>query len=219
MENYTYIQTEPFLVKIHQELAVPSFLSVLLKQSSARHDHLCPRQVLGVRMGLAGLAAIGLEAPMPHKAALVILETDGCFADGIEVSTGATVGHRTLRVKDFGKIAAVFANVQTGKAVRLAPQLGVRERARLYAPQVKNKYYSQLKGYQVMPVAELFSFEEVVLEPSLKAILSRPGLRAKCARCGEEIINGRQIRVEAGILCAACAGTSYYRKNGWPGKG
>ncbi len=51
-----------------------SKLSSLLKQSSARHAHLCPRQVLGVRIGLAGLAAIGLETPMPHKAALVFIE-------------------------------------------------------------------------------------------------------------------------------------------------
>jgi formylmethanofuran dehydrogenase subunit E len=210
MENYTYTQIEPFLVETHQELPLPSFLSILLKQSSARHDHLCPRQVLGVRMGLAGLAAIGLEAPMPHKAALVIVETDGCFADGIEVATAATVGHRTLRVQDFGKIAAVFANVQTGQAVRLAPQLDIRERARLYAPEIKKKYYAQLKGYQLMPETELFSFEKVLLKPSLTAIISRPGLRRKCDRCGEEIINGRQVTVRGETLCAACAGTSYY---------
>jgi predicted methyltransferase len=46
----------------------------------------------------------------------------------------------------------------------------------------------------------------------LAAIISRPGLRTKCTRGGEEIINGRQIPVEAEILCAACAGVGYYRK-------
>ena len=197
---------------MQQEFAVSSFLSDLLKQSSARHDHLCPRQVLGVRMGLAGLNAIGLEAPMPHKAALVIIETDGCFADGIEVATGATVGHRTLRMQDFGKIAAVFANVSTGQAVRLAPQLDIRERALLFAPDIKTKYYAQLKGYQLMPDAELFSFEEVVLDPPIAAIVSRPGLRTKCARCGEEIINARQVTVEDGTLCVTCSGAGYYHK-------
>jgi len=216
MENYTSSQTEPFLVESHPELPVSSFLTNLLKESSARHDHLCPRQVLGVRMGLAGLAAIGLEAPMPHKAALVIIETDGCFADGVEVATGATVGHRTLRVKDFGKIAAVFANVQTGQAVRLAPQLDIRERARLVAPQLKSRYYAQLKGYQVMPDAELFTLEGVLLEPPLVAIISRSGLRTKCDRCGEEIINARQMIVGKENLCAVCAGAGYYRKKSLP---
>ena len=186
-------------------------LHELLKQSSARHDHLCPRQVLGVRMGLAGLAAIGLEAPMPHKAALVILETDGCFADGLEVASGAVVGHRTLRLVDQGKIAATFANVESGQTVRLAPSLDVRQRALKYAPEIKKKYYAQLKGYQIMPETELFTFQEVTLDPALRMIISRPGLRAKCANCGEEIINERQVCVEGKVLCRTCAGERYYK--------
>jgi formylmethanofuran dehydrogenase subunit E len=185
-------------------------LHELLKKSSSRHDHLCPRQVLGVRMGLAGLRAIGLEAPMPHKGALVIVETDGCFADGIEIATGATVGHRTLRVMDLGKIAAAFANVQTGRTVRLAPCLDVRQRALAYAPQIKKKYYAQLKGYQVMPEEELFSVQEVALDPALITIISRPGLRTKCANCGEEIINDRQVHIGGKVLCRTCAGERYY---------
>jgi formylmethanofuran dehydrogenase subunit E len=185
-------------------------LAELLKLSSARHDHLCPRQVLGVRMGLAGLAAVGLETPMPHKAALVFIETDGCFADGIEVATGASVGHRTLKVVDTGKIAAVFANIETGKTVRLAPQLDVRQRAPAYAPGIKQKYYAQLKGYQVMPMEELFSVREVSLEPDIPTILSRPGLRVKCSRCGEEIVNERQLFIDKKILCRVCAGNGYY---------
>ncbi|MGB8211925.1 MAG: FmdE family protein [Anaerolineales bacterium] len=183
----------------------------LLKLSSARHDHLCPRQVLGVRMGLAGLAAIGLEAPMPHKAALVFIETDGCFADGIEVATGATVGHRTMRVADLGKIAATFASVESGLVIRLAPAPGVRQRALKYAPGIKGRYYAQRKGYQVMPETELFTFQEVVLDPALEQILSRPGLRVNCAKCGEEIFNARQVCVDGEILCRTCAGESYFR--------
>jgi formylmethanofuran dehydrogenase subunit E len=193
-----------------------SKLTSLLKESSARHDHLCPRQVLGVRMGLAGLAAIGLEAPMPHKAAFVFIETDGCFADGIEVATGATVGHRTLRVMDFGKTGAVFANIKTGKSIRVAPQLDIRVSSLAYYPKVKSKYYAQLKGYQIMPIAELFSFEEVMLDPPLEVTVSRPGLRSKCQRCGEEIINARQVLLGEEILCAACAGVGYYQAR--PGK-
>jgi formylmethanofuran dehydrogenase subunit E len=191
-------------------------LTELLKLSSSRHSHLCPRQVLGVRMGLAGLAAIGLEAPMPRKAALIFIETDGCFADGIEVATEATVGHRTLRVVDHGKIAATFANVETGLSVRLAPRLDVRLRAREYAPEIKKKYYAQLKGYQVMPVTELFTFQEVVLDPALEGIISRPGLRSKCVQCGEEIINERQVLVDGKILCRTCAGDGYYRSRETP---
>ena len=148
---------------------------------------------------------------MPHKAALVMLETDGCFADGIEVATGATVGHRRLRVVDLGKIAATFSNLETGLSIRLAPQPDVRRRAPEYAPEITTKYYAQLKGYQVMPEVELFSFQEVVLEPALDVIISRPGVRVKCAQCGEEIINERQVCVKNEWLCRTCAGERYYR--------
>src|SRR5512143_3422741 len=125
-------------------------LSALLKQSAAQHDHLCPRQVLGVRMGLAGMAAIGIQAPMPHKAAAVFIESDGCFATGIEVATGAAVGHRTLRVMDLGKIAATFVSVATGCAIRLSVPPDVPRRPLAYAPGIKARYYAQLKGYQLM---------------------------------------------------------------------
>jgi formylmethanofuran dehydrogenase subunit E len=140
----------------------------MLKQSSVRHDHLCPRQILGMRIGLAVLAAIGLEAPMPQKAALVFIESDGCFVDGIEVATRAAVGHRTLRVVVIGKTGAVFANVKIGNIVRIAPQLDIRSTSLMDCPKVKSKYYAQLKGYQAMPDAELLSFIEACLSPSLK---------------------------------------------------
>jgi len=192
------------------DFSISPLVSDLLKQSSARHNHLCPRQVLGVRMGLAGLAALGIESPVSKKTALVIVETDGCFADGIEIATGAVVGHRTLRVNDLGKIAATFANVETGKAIRVSPVSGVRERAAGYAPQIKARYYAQLRGYQGMPEAELFSFREVVLQPSLEELLSKPNVRVECAQCGEEIINERQVVVAGEVLCLACAGQGYY---------
>jgi len=187
-----------------------SNLEELLRQSSARHSHLCPRQVLGVRMGLAGLAALGLEPPITKYTALIIVETDGCFADGIEVATGATIGHRSLRVNDLGKIAATFANLRTGQTIRLSPRPDVRGRARAYAPDGLPHYFAQLQGYQEMPEGELFRYQPVVLRPSLEAIISRPVVRVNCDRCGEEIINERQVVLEGAILCGSCAHQGYY---------
>ncbi len=191
-------------------------LSKLLEQSSSRHSHLCPRQVLGVRMGLAGLDVLGVKAPITKLTALVIVETDSCFADGIEVSTGATVGHRTLRVNDMGKIAATFVNVKTRRAVRISPALDVRQRAPIYAPHEKRRYFAQLEGYQVMPEEELFRFQEVILQPSLSVILSQPGMLVKCDNCGEEIINEREVVVDGTVLCRTCASQGYYLTNCLP---
>ncbi len=190
---------------------MPASLAELLELSSARHSHLCPRQVLGVRMGLAALGTLGLEPPVSKTTGLVILETDGCFADGVQVATGATIGHRTLRVNDIGKIAATFVAVGSSRAIRLSPSLDARLQALLYAPDEENRYPAQLQGYQVMPTDELFRMEDVVLKPPLEAILSKPGARVACEICGEEIINEREVAVGGTILCQTCANGSYYK--------
>jgi len=186
-------------------------LSILLQKSASEHSHLCPRQVLGVRMGLAGLAFLGVKAPVTTKTLLVIIETDGCFADGMRVATGATVGHRTLRVADLGKIAATFIDLKTGASLRLAPRLDIRTRAVIYAPEEKRRYIAQLKGYQIMPDDELFSFQRVELQIPPTQIISHQNARAHCSNCGEEVINKREVVVEGEVLCQTCAYGGYYR--------
>ena len=185
-------------------------LSDILQESSARHEHLCPRQVLGARIGMTGLVALGLEAPIDKRTALIILESDGCFADGIEVSTGATIGHRTLHVKDFGKIAATFADVKTGRAIRVSPALDARERALMYAAHEPRHYFAQLQGYQIMPDTELLRCQEVALNPTLEELISKPAVRVCCDYCGEEVIIEREIVIDGITLCRTCANDGYY---------
>ncbi len=186
-------------------------LDEILERSAARHDHLCPRQVLGARMALAALETLRIEAPITKQTGLVILETDGCFADGVEAACGAAIGHRTLRIEDLGKVAATFVDVRSGRAIRLCPRPEARLRARLYASGEERHYFAQLRGYQHMPAAELFRTEDVVLDPPLTAILSVPNAHTTCQLCGEEIINERQVVVEGITLCRTCAHGSYYR--------
>jgi len=189
----------------------PAFLAALLQQSAALHRHLCPRQVLGVRMGLYAAELLGLALPQSDKRLFTIVETDGCFADGVSVATGCTLGHRTLRLADYGKVAATFADTQTGQAIRIAPRSGIRQEALHYAPGARNKWQAQLEGYQRMPAAELFTVQTVVLTLSLEKLISRPGVRTACEQCGEEIINEREVIVEGRVLCQACAGQGYYQ--------
>lgn len=183
-----------------------------LKACSLRHDHLCPRQVLGVRMGLAGAAAIGLAVPRQDKRLLVIAETDGCFVDGLEAAAGVSAGHRTLRIEDYGKVAATFVDVSTGEALRLAPRPGVRQRALDYAPGEPRHYFAQLYGYQVMPAEELFSVTAVTLTPPAGQLISQPGKRCICSVCGEEIINEREVYFQGIVYCRACFGQGYYQE-------
>jgi formylmethanofuran dehydrogenase subunit E len=184
----------------------------LLEISSRDHQHICPRQILGVRIGLAGACALGFQGPIPSKQLLVIAETDGCFVDGVSAATGCTVGHRTLRIEDYGKIAATFVEVRTGRAVRVAPVPDARERARRFAQHEPRHYFAQMEGYQIMPTGELLMIREVALRTPVADIVSRVGLRVACKACGEEIINEREVVREGLVLCRACAGAGYYEE-------
>jgi formylmethanofuran dehydrogenase subunit E len=186
-------------------------LSDLLDESARRHKHLCPRQVLGARMGLRGAQLLGLEVPHPTKRLLVIIETDGCFADGIAAATGCSIGARTLRVIDHGKVAAVFVDTSINRAVRIAPHTHARQRAAECVPWAPSKWHAQLEAYQIMPDEDLFTVQSVELTTTLAQLLSKPGRKVICARCGEEIINEREVVQDGQTLCRACTGDSYWR--------
>lgn len=192
------------------------YLNSLLEQSAALHRHLCPRQVLGARMGILAGQLLALELPQTNKRLLSIVETDGCFADGVSVATNCWVGRRTLRIVDFGKTAVTFVDTQTDTAVRLYPLPSIRELAPTFASEARNRWEGYLLGYERMPDDLMFGIQSVALTQSIKEIISRAGVRVTCDVCGEEIINEREVRRETAVLCRSCAGESYYAVGNTP---
>lgn len=186
-------------------------LRELLEASSRLHAHLCPRQVLGVRMSLLAGRLLRLELPQRDKRLVTIVETDGCAADGVAVASGCWVGRRTLRVEDFGKVAATYTDSESGASVRVWPRTDARRSAGRFAPEAADRWHAQLLGYQRMPDDLLLEWQRVELVTPLAVLISRPGLRAVCSACGEEIMNAREVAHEGSTLCRSCAGHAYYR--------
>ena len=182
-----------------------------LESSSALHRHLCPRQVLGVRMGLLAAKLLSMAMPQNDKRLLTIAETDGCFVDGISAVTNCAVGHRTLRIEDCGKIAATFVDTETPRRIRLIPQETIRTLAYEFAPGVSSKWQAQLLGYQRIPDEQLFHIQDIELLIPIEKMVSKAGRKVICQQCGEEIINEREAILNGQILCKPCAGSSYYR--------
>ena len=75
----------------------------------------------------------------------------------------ACVMEDTLRVIDHGKVAAVFVDTKTDRAVRLIPSQASRVLAREYAPLAPSPWHAQLEAYQIMPDAVLFDLQPVEL--------------------------------------------------------
>jgi formylmethanofuran dehydrogenase subunit E len=186
-------------------------LDELLAESAALHRHLCPRQVLGVQMGRLAAELLSLDLPQTDKRLLVIAETDGCFTSGLSVATNCWVGRRTLRIEDYGKIAATFVDIKTNQAIRIAPSPTARSRAAPFAPEARSRWEAMLLGYQRMAPTELFVWRPVILTTPVEAIISRAGHRVACDSCGAEIINEREVVIGDVTLCRHCAYGGYYR--------
>jgi formylmethanofuran dehydrogenase subunit E len=136
------------------------------------HDHLCPRQVLGIRMGMYAATLPNIPQPQTDKRLFCFVETDGCFVDGVVITTGCSLGHRTLRLMDYGKVAVTFVDTTDQPTFHIWPQPTVRIRAKTYAPDAADSWPAQLVGYQVMPTNELLFACPVALTLDLKTIIS-----------------------------------------------
>lgn len=176
------------------------------------HDHICPRQVLGLRMGELAGELLGVMLPQTDKRLFAFVESDGCFADGVMVATGCALGHRTMRLMDYGKVALTVVDTSSAayRAVRIHPHPLARLRAGDFVATAQSRWHTQLSAYQTMPVDELLRAVPVQLSVSMTAIISRPGIRAACGVCGEEIINQREVVRGTQTLCCVCAGEDGY---------
>src|SRR5512141_1919043 len=155
-------------------------LALILRGSAERHKHLCLRQVLGARMSLLAGVLLELELPRADKQLLVIAETDGCTVDGIIAATGCHVGGRTLRILDFGKVAATFIDTRTEESIRIIPTREARVLSGDYAPTARNQWEAMLFAYQVMPIAEMFTVQQISLLLPLAKIIGCPTMKTVC---------------------------------------
>ncbi|HEX8967157.1 MAG TPA: FmdE family protein, partial [Chloroflexota bacterium] len=119
----------------------------VIEQLAQLHPRVCPRQVLGARIGQRAGDLLGLALPRSDKRLVAIVEMDGCFADGVSVATGCWLGRRTLRMVDYGKVAATFIDRRTGRGVRIWPHPQARMLAERYAPDAPDRWHAQLQGY------------------------------------------------------------------------
>jgi formylmethanofuran dehydrogenase subunit E len=179
----------------------------LLQRAEAAHGHMCAGQILGVRMALLGLKTLGIEDPLgaDRKRLVTFVEIDRCATDAIGMLTGCRLGKRTLKFRDWGKMAATFIDIPSGRAIRIAARESSKELARALHPEIDNKNQQQMLAYREMSDADLFTEEWVRVTLSPKEFPGYKGDRLACAKCGEGINYDRFIEREGQRLCLACA--------------
>ncbi len=184
----------------------------LLDASVKTHGHLCPGQVLGVRMSMHGLDLIGIKDPKgeDRKKLIVYVEIDRCATDAIQSVTGCSLGKRSLKFIDLGKMAATYVNLKTGKAVRILAKEEARDKAKNYFPDIEDKYKAQLEAYKIMPDEDLFEWKDVKVDIPKQDMPGRPLQRITCAECGEYVQDMREMNIDGRLVCRSCGEGSYY---------
>jgi formylmethanofuran dehydrogenase subunit E len=184
----------------------------LLHDAEVAHGHLCAGQILGVRMAMLGLELLGLDDPYgkDRKRLVTYVEIDRCMTDAIGVVTGCRLGKRALKFRDWGKVAATFLDLDTGRAVRLSARESSKVRAREMHPEIGDKNRQQMLAYREMPNDDLFAIQWVKVEVGPQELPGYKGQRIVCAQCGEGINFQKEIRRGGIVLCRACAGERYY---------
>lgn len=192
-----------------------------LEGSAKLHGHLCPGQVIGVRMAMLGCQLIGLDRPdrLPQiKKLIVYVEMDRCATDAISYVTGAKLGRRSLKFIDNGIMAATFVNLETQKAFRVVSTEESRINATAQTPLGADPAEQQLEAYKQMDDNDLFVIEEVQVNVPACDMPGPTKFKAVCVKCGTIVRDKREVLQNDQILCRPCAFGTYYQPVSKKGK-
>jgi len=186
----------------------------LLSASAKDHGHLCPGQVVGVRMAMLGCRLIGLEEPDSHeqiKKLIVYVEMDRCAADAVAFVTGTRLGRRSLKFMDYGIMAATFLNLETKDAFRIISTEECRDQAEVYAPGIQERITREIEAYKRMPDDVLFRIQRVNVTISEFDLPGPTRKKETCIRCGQVVRDNKEVFIDGRPYCKPCAQGAYYK--------
>lgn len=194
----------------------------LLASSAAAHGHLCPGQVVGVRLAMLGLSLLGFDIPPSLeqlKRLIVFVEIDRCTADAVAHVTGVKLGRRSLKFADFGIMAATFLDLEGGRAYRIISTEEARDLVAVYAPAEPDRGQQELLAYKLMPDSVLFRVQKVKVDLSDYDLPGPTRAKVFCARCGQAVRDRKERIKDGQVLCRPCAEGAYFKEAGeitWP---
>jgi formylmethanofuran dehydrogenase subunit E len=185
-------------------------LAEYLELAAKTHGHLCAGQVLGVRLAMLGLRELGIEDPIADRKRIVTyVEIDRCVTDAVALVSNCRLGKRALKFRDWGKVAATFVDLKTGRAVRIAAKESSKQAAREMFPELA-KEAGQQKAYAQLADEILFDKKWVRVEIKPEDLPGFKAERVVCEQCREGINFKREVLQGGRTLCRSCAGERYY---------
>lgn len=200
----------------------------ILEYAREFHGHVCPYLALGIRVSLIAMGELGVgrldHSGSVDESILAIVEINSCFTDGVQVTTGCTLGNNSLIYIDLGKTALTLVKRSTWEGVRVYADA---EKLRKYYPPeaielfrkvVKERrgtpeerkrlwelWESIAKTMLYLPKDE-FKIERVKVTPIERAPIVES---VRCSRCGELAMGSKVVYINGEPFCFRCAGKTY----------
>jgi formylmethanofuran dehydrogenase subunit E len=182
-----------------------SEFKAFVKKVGDYHGHVCFGIAMGTKMTLAAMKHLGLDPNTKNKNLIVYAEIDRCMTDAVQVITGCTLGHRTLKYVDYGKFAATYVNLATNKAVRAT----IKETC-----QIEGSPQDVIEKMDALPENQVVNLQDVQVNIAEMDLPGLPKKRVNCSVCGERIMDGRDITVDGKVYCRGCLNGKYYTTKG-----
>jgi formylmethanofuran dehydrogenase subunit E len=186
------------------------------------HGHICWASASGVRAGLAALEALGVKRTGVSDALHCIVEIGDnhgaqCFADGVQFSTGCTLGKGNIEKAGWGKLAITLIDKKKERAVRVSYWPGRHK-------MVAESAFMKKRGMGIppteIPKEEAWEMADILWEAPESEVLRIGevihydwgdefgeilGLHA-CAVCGEMVSKVYLRSVGEKLMCIPCSG-------------
>ncbi|MDI3476452.1 MAG: hypothetical protein PWQ95_2180 [Thermococcaceae archaeon] len=197
----------------------------ILEYAREFHGHVCPYLALGIRASLVAMDELGVGrldySGSVDESILAIVEVNSCFTDGVQVTTGCTLGNNSLIYLDLGKTALTLVKRSTWEGVRVYAD--AEKLAKYYPPGARglfNKVVRERKGtpderkrlWELWEEAALkmlhlprkeFKIERVKVPPIEQAPIFDS---VRCSKCGELVMETRTVYIDGNPYCLRCAG-------------
>ena len=211
-----------------EKAVIDGDLQKLLRISGLLHGHYCPGSAIGVKAAARAVRELGVRSTGMEEI-IAIVETNSCFADGIQMVTGCSLGNNALIYRDYGKTAFTLAK-RSGEGIRISALFDRVNRERspeaneLWQKVVEKRSGSKEESQRLTDLWEELSFR--VLEIPDEEVLNikkvninvpayaRIFASVKCSVCGESIMEPRSRIKEGKPVCIPCSGHAYYQLAG-----
>jgi formylmethanofuran dehydrogenase subunit E len=204
-------------------------LHKLLRLNGMLHGHYCPGSAMGVKAAAGAVRELGAKSTGMEEV-VAIVETNSCFADGVQLVTGCSMGNNALIYRDYGKTVLTLAR-RTGEAVRVALKpdgLSMEEREPeamvLFKKVIKERQGTEEDkkklrhmwidiSFKMLDIPDEMLFNLTILKIEVPAY-ARIFASVSCSTCGESIMEPRVRLKDGKYVCLPCSGQAYYQLAG-----